>query len=68
MSRGMAGYSNKFDLEVGPEVVRIVFRDERVPIAKGIPASSVVAGEMVVSRFNARELGLLLVKLTEESK
>jgi hypothetical protein len=57
-------YANKFSIELGPEVARVVFMDERAPIAEGIPKSIAEAGNLVMTRENwiefARVMGRLL--------
>lgn len=57
----MATYSNKFTIEAG-EIVRIVFVDERAPIG-GLPMAQSNAGEQVMTRGNALQLGEKLVQL-----
>ncbi len=53
-----SAYSNLFKIEVGPEVVRIVFEDQRA--GRQQPAE---VSEVVMTRENAKQLSELLTKL-----
>lgn len=46
-----AFYSNKFVVEIN-DVARVVFVDERAPIAEGMPMSSQTATEIVMTHSN----------------
>jgi len=59
-------YANKFTIETN-DVVRIVFVDERVPPAQGLPMASVTAAEVVLTHANfialAEQMGKIAAKL-----
>lgn len=59
----MAMFSNKFTVEAGPEIGRIIFLDERAKIADGLPPSVSTAAEVVMSRENLAALARLIVDL-----
>lgn len=61
-----ATYSNRFTVErMGPQVIRIVFSDERAKIGEGFPAAIATVGEIVLTTDNARELGKLLERFSQ---
>lgn len=58
----MGVYANKFSLQRG-DTVRVVFIDERAPVAKDISASSETVTEVVMTIDNARALHETLGKI-----
>ncbi len=57
----MAVYANKFSLELN-DVARIVFVDERIPVAEGFPMASATVTEVVLTLANLKTLGELIDK------
>jgi hypothetical protein len=62
----MAGlYANKFRIEIS-DVTRLVFIDERAPVAEGLPMSTATQAEIVVTHANLRALHELLGKMVDK--
>jgi hypothetical protein len=63
----MATYANKFTIELS-DVGRIVFVDERVPAAKGLPMASTTAVEVVMTLDNLKALAEGIEKTISKHK
>jgi hypothetical protein len=64
----MAGvYANKFTIEIN-DVARIVFADERAPIAEGMPMAAATTADVVMTHANfialAESMSKTAAKLT----
>jgi len=60
-----AVYANKFTLQLS-DVARIVFVDEQVPPAQGLPKSVSTAAEVVMTLDNLKALGELIAKMQKK--
>jgi len=63
----MAVFANKFTIQTN-DVGRIVFVDERAPIAEGLPMSSSTAAEVVMTLENLEVLGNLIAQMINKLK
>jgi hypothetical protein len=60
-----AVYANKFTLQLS-DVARIVFVDEHIPVANGLPKSVSTAAEVVMTRDNLKALNDLITKMLHQ--